>query len=310
MTDAPAAPLGLLEGFKSLLLWIGGALAGITALLYTCGYLVTRSHLAMLGLYGLVEYGNDHFLQEGAKFVITTAYAVLRPVLSIVAVLGLAMVAAGAIGWLVRLSPAAGWMHRQGERLKAIARSEAVRRVAFALVLLAQLWHVWHFYDDYERPLAVVDLLYADTSRAAGQIEALILSGDTRALHGRFEGLLWGTLLAGLLTFAAWRVAAPWPARGWLVLPFAVPLALYVVTLPMAYGVLERPARYALVSLASESAGVSGGETIYLLDRTSDGFVVWDSASRRVLWLPTSGVRRAEVRGVEFLFRPKGGARP
>ena len=49
------APVSLLESFKSFLLWIGGTLAGITALLYTSGYLVTRSHLAMLGLYGLIE---------------------------------------------------------------------------------------------------------------------------------------------------------------------------------------------------------------------------------------------------------------
>jgi hypothetical protein len=305
MSDTPGAPPSFLESFKSLLLWIGGTLAGTTALLYTSGYLVTRSHLAMLGLYGLVEYSNDHFLQEGAKFVITTAYTVLRPLLSIVAVLGVAVLAAGAIGWLVRLLPVGGWIHRGHERLATVAGSEALRRVGFALVLLALLWHVWHFYDDYERPLAVANLLYADTSRPDGKIDALILGGDTQALHGRFEGLLWGTLLAGLLTFMAWRVVAPWRSRGWLVLPFAVTLALYVVTLPMAYGVLERPVLYALVSLVGDSSGSLPDDATYLLDRKSDGFVVWNSASRRVLWLPASGVRRAEVRGVQSLFRPK-----
>jgi len=244
MSDTGGAPVSLLGGFKSFFLWIGGTLAGITALLYTSGYLVTRSHLAMLGLYGLVEYGNDHFLQEGAKFVITSAYMVLRPLLSIVAVLG------------------------------------------------------------------VADLLYADPSHPASEIDTLIVNGDTAALHGRFEGLLWGTLLAGLLMFLAWRVAAPWRSRGWLVLPFAVTLALYVVTLPMAYGVLERPVRYALVSLLGETGGLGSGEAIYLLDRGSDGFVVWDGVTRRVLWLPASGVRRAEVRGVQSLFRPERGERP
>jgi len=310
MADTPGAPRSLLEGFKSVLLWIGGTLAGISALLYTSGYLVTRSHLAMLGLYGLVEYGSDHFLQEGAKFVTTTAYTVLRPLLSIVAVLGVAVLAAGAIGWIVRLSPADGRVRRARKRLGSVARSEAVRRVVFALALLALLWHVWHFYDDYERPLAVADLLYATPSRPDGEIDALILAGDTGTLHARFEGLLWGTLLAGLLTCVAWRVAAPWRSRDWLVLPFAVTLALYVVTLPMAYGVLKRPVRYALVSLSGESGSLPGGEATYLLDRKSDGFVVWDGATRRVLWLPASGVRRAEVRGVQSLFGPKRGERP
>ena len=201
-------------------------------------------------------------------------------------------------------------MRRVNERLGMVARSEALRRVVFALVLLALLWHVWHFYDDYERPLAVANLLYADASRPEGKIDALILGGDTEALHGRFEGLLWGTLLAALLTFMAWRVVAPWRSRGWLVLPFAVTLALYVVTLPMSYGVLERPVRYALVHLSGESSSLPGGEATYLLDRKSDGFVVWDSESRLVLWLPASSVRRAEVRGVQSLFRPKRAERP
>ena len=310
MSDTGGAPVSLLGGFKSFFLWIGGTLAGITALLYTSGYLVTRSHLAMLGLYGLVEYGNDHFLQEGAKFVITSAYMVLRPLLSIVAVLGVAVLATGAIGWLVRQRSRGALARQVSELLSALARSEALRRAAFAVTLLALLWHVWHFYDDFERPLGVADLLYADPSHPASEIDTLIVSGDTAALHGRFEGLLWGTLLAGLLMFLAWRVAAPWRSRGWLVLPFAVTLALYVVTLPMAYGVLERPVRYALVSLLGETGGLGSGEAIYLLDRGSDGFVVWDGVTRRVLWLPASGVRRAEVRGVQSLFRPERGERP
>lgn len=302
-------PYTFLEGIKTFVLWIGGALAGITALLYTCGYLVTRSHLAMLGLYGLVEYGNDYFLQEGAKFVITTAYAVLRPLLSIVVVLGVAVLVVGVLWSLVERSPLGAWMRRAGERVGAIARSGVVRRFGFALFLVALLAHAWHFFDDYERPLTVVNLLYEDpASGSAGDLSALVLAGDTVTLHHRFEGLLWGALLAALLTFAAWRVASPWPSRGWLVLPFAVTLTLYLVTLPMAYGVLERPVRYSVVRFAGEADAVPAGELLFLLDRKGDGFVVWDSASRRVLWVPASNVRRAEVRAVEPLFRPVKGA--
>ena len=305
MAEPPVASGSFLDVFKAFLLWIGGTLAGVTAVLYTSGYLVARSHLAMLGLYGLVEYGNDYFLQEGSKFVITSAYTVLRPLLSIVAVLGVMVLAAGAIGWLVRGRSTDPWVGRATERVRAVGRSDALRRVVFTLAVLALLWHVWHFYDDYERPLAVVDLLYADPVRPGGKVAELIVTGDTTALHGRFEGLLWGTLLAGLLTWVAWRAATHWRSRGWLVLPFAVALTLYVVTLPMAYGVLERPVRYAVVSLSGES-GLPTGEAIYLLSRKSDGFVVWDAETRRVLWLPTSSVRRAEIRGVRSLFQRRG----
>lgn len=37
---------------RAFVVGLGGALAGITAILYACGYLVTRAHLSLLGLYG------------------------------------------------------------------------------------------------------------------------------------------------------------------------------------------------------------------------------------------------------------------
>ena len=51
--------------FKELAILIGGLtglLAGIGAILYTFGYLVTRAQLNLLGLSGLFEYPNEHFI--------------------------------------------------------------------------------------------------------------------------------------------------------------------------------------------------------------------------------------------------------
>src|SRR4030095_8888679 len=56
-----AVPVTIASRIKRFVLWLGGSLAGITALLYAAGYLVTRSHLHMLGLYGFVEFDNDYF---------------------------------------------------------------------------------------------------------------------------------------------------------------------------------------------------------------------------------------------------------
>ena len=67
--DATPEPIGIAKGLKGFLLWVGGSLAGITAVFYACGYLVTRAHMSMLGLYGFVTFDGDHFLQEGAKFL-------------------------------------------------------------------------------------------------------------------------------------------------------------------------------------------------------------------------------------------------
>lgn len=296
------------DGVKSFLVWVAGAVAGITAILYACGYLVTRSHLAMLGLYGLVDFGADHFLQEGAKFAITAAYAVLRPLLSVVALLGLFMLAANGVWLSLANRPLGGWLKRTQGKLASKVSPVSWRKLAYLIFLGALLMHASYAFEYFESPLNVVNLLYADPATAkSGGLGALILAGERAKLHGHFEGLLWGTVLAAALTLGAWRAVAPLVHRRLMCLPFAVTLSLYVVTLPMDYGVLERSVHYGAVSFAGEGGAVPDGLALYLLDRRSDGFVVWDKTRRRVIWVAASKVSRAELRAVEPLFAKGSG---
>jgi hypothetical protein len=66
--------------------------------------------------------------------------------------------------------------------------------------------------------------------------------------------------------------------------------------------VLERSVQYGVVSFAGDADVLPKGETVFLLDRKTDGFVVWDRNNRRVLWLPSAKLQRAEIRSVEPLF--------
>ena len=84
--------------------------------------------------------------------------------------------------------------------------------------------------------------------------------------------------------------------------PFAVILTLYVVTLPMAYGVLQRSVSYPLIAFFGSPDAVPDGDALFLLDRKADGFVVWNRNRRLVLWIPTVGLKRAEIRAVKPLF--------
>ena len=311
MPDTSTRPLGVLEGFKGFLLWVGGSLAGITALLYTCGYLVTRAHLSMLGLHGLVEHGSDYFLQEGAKFFLSAGYDVLRTLLPLAAVVGaVALVAVAAVRALrgTRVS------ERFAQLRRRVGGQSWWRYAVFAVLFAALLLHADHYLDAFERPLGVTNLLYADPLGAAPakpgtatELEAWILSGDEASLASQFEDLLVGAIEAAVLAVLAWRVAAPWRSRNWLVAPFVVAVAMYLVTLPMAYGVLQRPVRYALVTFAGD--GVPGAGPSFLLARTGDAFVVWDASAHRVVWVPAGGVKRAEIRGVADLFRATKGDR-
>lgn len=302
MAEAAPKPMDLLQGLKGALLWIGGSLAGISAILYTCGYLVTRAHLSMLGLFGLVDYGADHFLQEGAKFAIAVGFNVLHTLLPFLAIAGLgALLGALAARALsrshleARLSAVRGRVHR----------FRYLRHALFAALFAGLLFHVGEYLDDYECPLRVANLLYADPDAAAtandckSRIDHWLLGGDAEQLSRQFDVLLIGLLIAAALVIAALRVVAPLPLRRYLAAPFVVALGLYVVALPMAYGVLVRPVRYALVTISDAPDAAS---RTFLLSKSSDAFVVWDAKARRVIWLPASGQKRAVVYGVANLF--------
>jgi hypothetical protein len=285
---------------------LGTALAGVSAILYACGYLIVRSQMSMLGVRELVEFGNERFLHEGATFVLSIAYTLLRPVLSIVVVLSVATLLIGLL-WRVALRLDRGSrLSRAVDRMAAFVRRPAARRAAYAVALLALLLHASRYFNDYERPLAVVNMLF-QPQKQPGELEALILAGNSTALHQRFQGLLWGAALAAMLTFVGWRVVSPLKLRGWLLLPFAVTSCLYLITLPMAYGVMQRPIEYARVSLAVEELGATMVGSLFLLERRSDGFVVWNRDVREVSWIPASKVRRVDVRAVEPLFTAPSG---
>ena len=73
-----------MDFFKNISVLIGrltGSLAGIAAIFYACGYLVARSHLNMLGLFGLFDFPRERYLQEGGKFFTVLAGMVISEML-------------------------------------------------------------------------------------------------------------------------------------------------------------------------------------------------------------------------------------
>jgi hypothetical protein len=322
--QSPQKPLTVLEGFKGFLLWVGGSLAGITAVLYACGYLVTRAQLSMLGLYGLVEYGNEHFLQEGSKFLLAASYSVARTLLPIAA----GVVILAAVWMLLRFAVAAArrsrrlvhawsWISasRPGRRLAAMgswlkADGSTQRRLFFGLLFVALLWHGDIYLVAFERPLSVANVLYADPVTASSakpgtgaEIKHWILSDAREKLAQSFEELLFGALFAAILALLAWRTVRAWPARAWLAAPFFAALLLYLVMLPMTYGVLQRQVRYPVILLAAKADVGAPKGTIFLLALTDRAFVVWDGGAKKVVWIPVESVKRAEIRAVENLFQ-------
>lgn len=304
--------------FRAAALFIGGltgSLAGIGALLYASGYLVTRAQLNLLGLHGLFEYGNEQFVQEGAKCLLVVGQLLADIALPLLVTGGLILVGLSALGFLILLwrvrsvAAARARLETWGARLQTWSAQGWCRGGAYALLLLLFLLHADTYPAAFGRPLAVVNLLYAEPGspdagdREVAVIREWLVRGDTARAAGYFQALLWGDLLAVGLLLGAWHVTAPWRLRAVLLAPFAIAAATYTVALPMAYGVLVRPTSYPVIRLTAADGPPPGAtDALYLLSKTQGAFVLWDPGRRKVLWLPQGAVRQAEVQRVVPLF--------
>jgi hypothetical protein len=77
--------MGLLKRTTVFIGWLSGSVAGLGALLYAAGYLVTRAHLHLLGLDRLLVPGNERFTEEGANFFLVTGQILIQDWLTLVA---------------------------------------------------------------------------------------------------------------------------------------------------------------------------------------------------------------------------------
>jgi len=174
------------------------------------------------------------------------------------------------------------------------------------------LWHADIVLVKFQLPLCITNLLYADAGIAkcapslqdkAMALKGALLQRDEARLNEVFEELVVSTVQAAILTYIIWRVVLPWRWRVWFVAPSLVAAVFYLASLPMDYGVLRRPINYPRVVLTLDEKTVSSiVGPFFLLSKTGNDFVVWDASIRKLLWIPTGSVKRAEVGGVYDLF--------
>lgn len=330
LSDVPPSAAGglhgLVAGIKGFTLWLGGSLAGITALLYATGYLVTRSHLNLLGLYGIVDFGHDYFIQEGAKFFLVIGYSyalsVVLPLLTVGEIAGVVLLVSGFALRKAHAERLCAWLKARFARIET---GSMPRVAAFAVLLFGFLLDADQFLVEFEVPLCVANLLYADAGSgdaACGPelmekkkvLEAAILHRDAEvaaALNEKFATLVYATAKTALLAYLMWKVVMPWRRwRLWLVAPPLVAVCFYTVSLPLDYAVLQRPVIYPRIKLAlgAESPPSPPGTNgpLFLLSKTAGDFVVWDASIRRLLWIPSGSVKRVEVIGIGNLFAHEG----
>lgn len=322
LPDLPQA-INIAAGIKGFILWIGASLAGITAVLYACGYLVTRAHLHMLGLYGFVEFNSDHFLQEGAKFFLEVAYDLAEVALLFFTAVGIMLVPV-VIGSLIGKRRVLALLERF-TAWRELRRSTQAPRIARGLfyggLFAALIWLTGNSLHPSYAPLCISDLLYSDDGgnecstdgiphQLSLPLQAALRTGDAATLENAFGERLTQAIYLVILACVAWYTVAPWRWRSWLIAPFLVSMGLFLLLLPMDYGVLKRPTVYPVLSLIADAdAGVDAAgsptATLFLLDKTDSEFIAWDASARKVVWMPADTLARAEIIRMHDLF---GGA--
>lgn len=283
--------------------WLSGSLAGIAALFFSCGYLITRAHMNLLGVSAIFSFTQEQYMLEGARFVADMVDRLARNALPLLE-LTIMLLAAGFLLGQTRLrgllEPA---RLRASDFLKC--RQTGCRAACYGLLLLL-LFLIKQHLAMFGPPLAVSDLLFlpaAPSGTKGSEIAGYLLSGDRDSLESWYFDLTLCVFKAALLLLLAWRLTQPWRLRLLLTAPFALAFSLSVLLLPMSYGVLKRPVRFPSIVVNSENSMLASvrGE-LFLLDKTEDQFILWEAGTRRVLWLPRDQVLSAQIGKPRLLF--------
>lgn len=308
-----AEAIGIVSGLKGSLVWLGGSLAGLTAILYVCGYLITTAHTYMLGLHGLVDFGKDYFLLEGAKFVLAVVIGVAQVIIGPGPILAMALVTPLALAVILAKGP----LIRAWNRLKEwyeprsnVAWMTALRFSLYCVLLITCSVIAFRSLSAISFHLQISDLLYSAVDDATCKREAIgvrdaLLCGRFAEPQLAFNRQLWSVITLMVLSSIAWHLVSKWRWRAWLIGPLVFVTGLLFLMLPMEFGVLLKPTRYPLVLVQTEaSAGHGPTRGLFLIDRSDKGLTAWDPATRRVLWIPVGDVTRMDTLRVNELFGP------
>ena len=306
-----------MELFKSITIfvgWLTGSLAGIGTVFYTSGYLASRAHLNLLGMSGIINYGYEYYVQEGAKFFLGVSQIIARISLGLFAVLALIAAAILIILTLLfrDLARLRDFFSRGGQFVLEVYHGNICRLLLYGVVLIALIIHSGSYLEKFGQPLSISNVLYdnSDTTRTdddSHKIRSWILKGELESIKGHFEYLLWGEITAIILLLAACEICVDFPWRLIWLTPFFLSATIFTLTLPMAYGILLRPMRYPIILVTSKNKQIPDDQKLFLLNKTEKELILWDSIRRKVIWIAADSVERAEVIGVAPLFDARRG---
>ena len=295
--------MNFLQVAAKFLGWLTGVLAGIGAVFYACGYLITQTQFHLLGIHILLPANRDYYLHEGANFFIVTGLKV-----GILA-LGLVLIALViCIPWsILKKTGKGGRLAASYQKRFGHIPTESRWQWQAATLLLLVLLLVYPLLSNlyiFRAPLELAGLLttaqdaaYSDTiGEEAQSVFASLKNGDTGYLEHIYHLLLTHCLFAGFLVWAANRITATWPLRTVLTFPFVVVFTIYLFLLPLDYAVLQKRFVFPTVSVmstVSQASDLSG--ELHLLNKTDKELILWNRSNQQILWLPIAKLAKIEI---------------
>lgn len=306
--------MNFLQTVAKFLGWLTGVLAGITAILYACGYLITQTQFHLLGIHVLLPSNRDYYLHEGANFFIVTGQKAGLLALGLV-FLALAV----CIPWSILKKSGKGVQFNTAfqRRFGSIPPENRWRWNALALLIMILLlfFPLLRNLDIFRAPLELAGLLAnlhdaaypATLGEEARQVFASLNGADTRHLNDLYYLLLMHCLLAGFLLWAVRKLTTAWPLKFVLTFPFVMIFAIYVFLLPQDFVVFQKRFTFPAVAvLATVDEASDLSEELLLLNKTDREFILFNPTTQKTLWVPIAKVAKIEIGPA----RPVFGRRP
>ena len=290
-----ASLLASVRTLGSAVAWLSGSLAGIGAIFYAFGYLITLANLDLLGVDLLIfRYDPTTYIHRGSDFLLLSVIIVAKAWGSafVVAVLGFL------VSQMPRVREARLWTKKPfchiGEH------QDLWKALAYLAILALFARELLWAHSAFQEDMAASGVLYpaAGTGAAESRVREWILAGKQGQLYDHYAAFVAQQAIIGALLLAAWGLTRAWRRRVLLTAPFAIGSALALAWLPLEYGKLVLSNKFSQVLVRFEQPTVATSQpppTMYLLNRTDSDFVLWAADQRKIIWVPVRTVISAEL---------------
>jgi hypothetical protein len=297
--DSPSTLVTWARQLGQFIVWLSGALVGVTGLLYVVGYIARSAHSRFLGLdSSRIEFEPLTYLATGANASIYVALDFGVTLFSLSLIIFLVPI------WSAIQRFVGNMLRRISVRRLPAFADRCLRRHGYGLrVVCYSLLFVYVFFLFYDRyvdgmsaVLGISDVLQdprPTSDVAAESLRNRVLCASEAVLKGYFTQLLVASMIALLVTALAWRIAAGLASHYLLIAPFAVLSVTLIYLLSSAFGILLLSRSFSPIEVTTQNQ--TNPATLYLVDRTSAQMILWDPTRLTILLVPEGAVMQAKL---------------